>query len=81
MKTSDFDYDLPQELIAQSPLEQRDSSRLLICKRNGSEREHTVFSHVIDHLNPGDVLVVNDTRVIPARLLGVKKDGGAACEV
>ncbi len=81
MKTSDFDYYLPQELIAQSPLERRDSSRLLVCSKTTDKREHTVFSGVIDHLNAGDVLVINNTRVIPARLLGVKKGGTAACEV
>jgi S-adenosylmethionine:tRNA ribosyltransferase-isomerase len=81
LKTSDFDYDLPQELIAQSPLVQRDASRLLVCNRENNTREHTVFSNITKYLNPGDVLVVNNTRVIPARLLGIKRDGSAACEV
>ncbi|MBR3196351.1 MAG: tRNA preQ1(34) S-adenosylmethionine ribosyltransferase-isomerase QueA [Clostridia bacterium] len=81
MKTSDFDYILPEELIAQSPLQQRDSSRLMICDRKTKSRTHSQFFHIVDELEPGDVLVVNNTRVIPARLLGIKKTGSAVCEV
>lgn len=80
MKTSDFDYDLPQELIAQTPVEPRDSSRLLVYHRDGGAVEHKVFRDVIDYLNPGDVLVINQTRVIPARLYGVKEGTGGAIE-
>jgi len=81
MKTSDFYYDLPEELIAQTPMEPRDMSRLLVCHRDTGVREHKVFRDVIDYLNPGDVLVVNETKVIPARLLGVKADTGVPVEV
>ena len=81
MKTSDFYYDLPKELIAQDPLEDRSSSRLLVLNRRSGEREHRVFRELPDFLNPGDCLVVNDTRVIPARLMGVKEGTGAGIEV
>ena len=77
MKTSDFDYELPQELIAQTPVEPRDSSRLLVYHRDTGAVEHKIFRDVIDYLNPGDVLVINQTRVIPARLYGVKEGTGA----
>ena len=80
MKTSDFNYDLPEELIAQTPVYPRDSSRLLVYHRNTNTIEHKVFRDVIDYLNPGDVLVVNQTRVIPARLYGVKEGTGGAIE-
>lgn len=70
MKTSDFYYDLPKELIAQDPLADRSSSRLLVMNRETGELTHTVFSHVIEYLQPGDCLVINDTKVIPARLIG-----------
>ena len=80
MKTSDFNYDLPEELIAQTPVYPRDSSRLLVYHRNENQIEHKVFHDVIDYLNPGDVLVVNQTRVIPARLYGVKEGTGGAIE-
>ena len=70
LKTSDFYYDLPKELIAQDPLEDRSSSRLLVMDRETGELTHTVFSHVIDYLEAGDCLVINDTKVIPARLIG-----------
>jgi len=80
MKTSDFNYNLPEELIAQTPVYPRDSSRLLVYHRNTNTIEHKVFSDVIDYLNPGDVLVVNQTRVIPARLYGVKEGTGGAIE-
>lgn len=81
MKTSDFYYDLPHELIAQTPMEPRDMSRLMVCRRDTGAIEHRVFRDVIDYLNPGDVLVVNETKVIPARLLGVKADTGVPVEV
>lgn len=81
MKTSDFYYDLPQELIAQDPLEDRSSSRLLVLDKETGEVEHHVFREIIDYLHPGDCLVINDTKVIPARLIGVKEDTGAKIEV
>ncbi|MDV3428789.1 MAG: tRNA preQ1(34) S-adenosylmethionine ribosyltransferase-isomerase QueA [Bacillota bacterium] len=74
MKKTDFYYDLPQELIAQHPLEKRDSSRLMVLDKTTGEIEHKIFSHVIDYMNKGDVLVLNDTRVLPARLIGEKED-------
>ena len=77
MKTSDFWYDLPEELIAQTPLEQRDSSRLLVLDRNTGEMTHKRFHNIIEYLNPGDCLVLNDSRVLPARLLGHRPTGGA----
>jgi len=80
MKTSDFMYDLPEELIAQTPIEPRDHSRLLVYNRATREIEHRHFYDVIDYLNPGDALVINETRVIPARLYGVRA-GGGACEL
>ena len=80
MKTSDFMYDLPEELIAQTPVEPRDHSRLLVYHRDTQQIEHKHFYDVIDYLNPGDALVVNDTRVIPARLYGTRA-GGGACEL
>ena len=79
MKTSDFLYDLPEELIAQTPVEPRDHSRLLVYNRETKTIEHKHFYDVIDYLKEGDVLVVNQTRVIPARLYGVRS-GGGACE-
>ncbi len=81
MKTSDFYYNLPEELIAQDPLEDRSSSRLLVLDRKTREREHRVFRDLAEFLNPGDCLVVNNTRVIPARLMGVKEGTGAGIEV
>lgn len=81
MKTSDFFYELPEELIAQDPLEDRTASRLLVLSRNSGEIQHKVFSDVIDYLNEGDCLVINNTRVIPARLIGAKEDTGAKVEV
>ena len=81
MKTSDFYYDLPQELIAQDPLEDRSSSRLLVLDRKTGEMEHRVFRDITEYLGPGDCLVVNNTKVIPARLLGVKEDTGAGIEI
>ena len=80
MKTSDFFYELPEELIAQTPAEPRDSSRLMVVHRDTGKIEHRVFRDVIDYLNPEDVLVVNHTRVIPARLYGAKEGSGGAIE-
>ena len=77
MKTSDFWYDLPEELIAQTPLEQRDTSRLLVLDKETGEVKHQHFYDIIDHLQPGDCLVMNDSRVLPARLLGHRPTGGA----
>jgi len=81
LKTSDFYYDLPEELIAQDPLEDRSSSRLMILDKETGKTEHHVFREIIDELNPGDCLVINDTKVIPARLIGAKEDTGAKIEV
>ncbi|MBR1849354.1 MAG: tRNA preQ1(34) S-adenosylmethionine ribosyltransferase-isomerase QueA [Lachnospiraceae bacterium] len=78
---SDFYYDLPEELIAQDPLEDRSSSRLMKLDKVTGEIEHAVFRDIIDDLNPGDCLVLNDTKVIPARLMGTKKDTGATVEI
>ena len=80
MKLSDFMYDLPEERISQTPVEPRDHSRLMVIHRDTDQIEHKHFYDVIDYLNPGDVLVINDTRVIPARLYGERPTGGA-CEV
>ena len=77
MKTSDFWYELPEELIAQTPLEKRDSSRLLVLDRNSGAVSHKHFYNIIDYLKPGDCLVMNDSRVLPARLLGHRPSGGA----
>ena len=81
MKTSDFYYDLPEELIAQDPLEDRSSSRLMILDKETGKTEHHVFREIIDELNPGDCLVINDTKVIPARLIGAREGTGAKIEV
>ena len=81
MKTSDFYYDLPEELIAQDPLEDRTASRLLVLDRGTGAVEHKIFSDVIDYLNKGDCLVINNTRVIPARLIGEKEGTGGKVEV
>lgn len=80
MKTSDFYYDLPQELIAQTPMVPRDMSRLMVIDKNTGEVEHKIFKDLIDYLRPGDCLILNDTRVIPARIYGVKKETGAVVE-
>lgn len=77
MKTHDFWYDLPEELIAQTPLQQRDTSRLLVLDRQTGAIEHKHFYDVIEYLQPGDCLVMNDSRVLPARLLGHRPTGGA----
>ena len=81
MKTSDFDYELPQELIAQTPMEPRDHSRLLVYHRADGSVEHRHFYDIIDYLTDKDALVINNTKVIPARLLGVKEDTGVPVEV
>ena len=81
MKTSDFYYDLPKELIAQDPLADRSSSRLLVLDRKSGRISHEIFRSVGDHLDPGDVLVMNDTKVIPARLIGEKRETGGKAEV
>ena len=81
MKTSDFDYELPEELIAQDPLEDRTASRLLVLDKKTGERKHTIFHEIIDYLNPGDCLVINNTKVIPARLIGEREETGGKVEV
>ncbi|MCR5826750.1 MAG: tRNA preQ1(34) S-adenosylmethionine ribosyltransferase-isomerase QueA [Oscillospiraceae bacterium] len=81
MKTSDFDYELPQELIAQTPIERRDASRLLCLNRETGDYTHRHFYDLPDFLRPGDCLILNNSRVIPARLLGHRLPGGGACEV
>ena len=81
MKTSDFYYDLPQELIAQEPLKDRSSSRLLVLHRDSGEIEHKIFRDVKDYLKKGDCLVINDTKVMPARLIGARKNTGARVEI
>ena len=80
MKTSDFSYDLPEELIAQTPIFPRDASRMLVCNREDEKREGRIFRDLPDYLRPEDVVVINHTRVIPARLLGIKEETGAAVE-
>jgi S-adenosylmethionine:tRNA ribosyltransferase-isomerase len=80
LQTKDFYYDLPKELIAQTPVEPRDSSRLLVLSRKTGEMEHRHFYDIIDYLNPGDCLVLNDSRVLPARLFGIKDGTGAKVE-
>ena len=79
MKVSDFNYELPEELIAQHPYDKRDEARLLVLNRKDKKYEHKVFRDIIDYLNPGDCLVINNTKVLPARLYG-KKDTGANVE-
>ena len=81
MKTHDFYYDLPKERIAQTPVEPRDHSRLLVMDRFTGEMEHRHFYDIVDYLRPGDLLVINDSRVLPARLYGVKEDTGAHMEL
>ncbi len=77
MKTHDFWYDLPEELIAQTPLQKRDTSRLMVVDKETGEVSHKYFSDILSYLNPGDCLVMNDSRVLPARLLGHRPSGGA----
>ncbi len=81
MDVKDFYYDLPQELIAQDPLEDRSSSRLLVLKKGTGEVGHTSFRHIVDYLEPGDCLVLNNTKVIPARLLGEREGTGGKVEI
>ena len=81
LKKSDFYFDLPQELIAQDPLEDRSSSRLLVLDKNTGEISHHIFRDIIDYLHPGDCLVLNNTKVIPARLLGEREGTGGHVEV
>ena len=73
MKLEEFNYDLPKELIAQHPIEKRDESRLMVLDRENQSIEHKTFKNIIEYLNQGDCLVINDTKVIPARIYGVKK--------
>ncbi len=80
MKTSDFYYDLPEELIAQTPIEPRDSSRLLVLSKENGDIKHSVFHNLCDYLKAGDCLVLNNTRVLPARLYGTRTDTGAVVE-
>lgn len=81
MKTDDFDYELPKELIAQTPLKNRNASRMMVLDKNTGEFSDNNFTDLINYLNPGDTLVLNDTKVIPARLIGHKPDTGAVIEV
>ena len=81
MNVKDYDYDLPEELIAQDPLEDRSSSRLMVLDRQTGEVEHRHFTDILEYLHPGDCLVINNTKVIPARLFGVKEDTQAKIEV
>lgn len=80
-KKSDFYFDLPEELIAQDPLEDRSGSRMLVLNKDTGEREHHLFREIVDYLLPGDCLVLNNTKVIPARLMGIKETTGAAVEL
>lgn len=81
LTTKDFYYDLPKELIAQEPVEPRDSSRLMVMGRESGKIEHRIFRDIIDYLNEGDVLVINDSKVIPARLYGIKESSGITIEM
>lgn len=81
MRTDDFDFELPEELIAQTPLDKRDSSKLLVLDKETGNVEHKHFSDIIDYLSKNDVLVLNDTKVIPARLYGVKEETKAVIEI
>ncbi|MDD2181648.1 MAG: S-adenosylmethionine:tRNA ribosyltransferase-isomerase, partial [Bacilli bacterium] len=81
MKTSDFDFELPEHLIAQTPILKRDSSRLLVLDKNTGNITHKSFTNIIDYLNKGDVLVINDTKVMPARLIGIKEETNAVMEL
>lgn len=81
MRTEDFNYNLPDELIAQTPLEHREESRLLVLHKKTGKIEHRIFKDIIDYLNPGDALVINNSKVIPARIIGVKEDTGAVIEL
>ena len=81
MQLEDFNYELPEELIAQTPLEKRDASRLMVLDKNTGEINHRHFSDILDYMNKGDTLVLNDTKVLPARLIGTKEGTGAVIEV
>jgi S-adenosylmethionine:tRNA ribosyltransferase-isomerase len=81
MRTDDFDYQLPEHLIAQVPLEKRDESRLLVLDKNTGEILHKRFNNIIDYLNEGDILILNDSKVLPARLIGIKEETGAVIEL
>src|SRR5712691_3854229 len=81
MKISDFDYNLPQELIAQTPIEPRDASRLLVVHRSTGDLQHRHFRDIGEYLRPGDLLIANQSRVIPARLIGQRAGTGGAVEV
>lgn len=81
MKVTDFNYDLPEELIAQFPIEKRDESRLMVLNRSKKTIEHKIFKDIIEYLNAGDCLVINNTKVIPARLYGIKEETGARVEI
>ncbi|HDH09320.1 MAG TPA: tRNA preQ1(34) S-adenosylmethionine ribosyltransferase-isomerase QueA, partial [Chloroflexi bacterium] len=81
MKTSDFDYQLPEELIAQTPIEPRDASRLMVLDRAKGTIEHRIFRDIVEYLRPGDILVCNQSRVIPARLFGRKVPTGGKVEL
>lgn len=81
MKLTDFDYELPEELIAQTPIQNRDQSKLMILDKSTGELEHQHFYDILNELNSGDVLVLNDTKVIPARLIGEKEETGAVIEL
>lgn len=80
MKVTDFDFNLPEEFIAQHPYEKRDEARLMVVDKNSGEIQHKIFRDVIEYLNPGDCLVLNDTRVLPARLIGAKEGTGGKME-
>lgn len=81
MKVELFDFHLPEELIAQVPLKERDASRLMVLNKENGEYKHEQFKHILEYIQPGDCLVLNDTRVLPARLFGVKEDTGAKVEI
>ena len=81
MRTSDFDYELPPDLIAQTPVEPRDSSRLMVLRRDSGKTEHRQFTDILEYLRPGDLMVFNQSRVIPARLFGVRDDNGGKVEL
>jgi S-adenosylmethionine:tRNA ribosyltransferase-isomerase len=81
LRTADFDYDLPTGHIAQSPADPRDSCRLLVLDRTSGQIDHRVFSDLVEYVRPGDLVVVNETRVMPGRLRGVKEGSGGAVEV
>lgn len=81
MKLEDFDYELPEELIAQTPLKDRSASRMLVLNKNTGEIEHKIFKDIVEYFEEGDSIVLNDTKVIPARLIGEKTDTHAVIEV